>query len=146
MPKFKVKTPIRFEGKTFSKGDTIDLSKEEAAPLAGALENPPELAKTGDKGLQAAMDSQMDRPDPATADWKVDKPLQEQRNRERGIGTDTSKADRTAEEMEEEAELTKPPASGAPLTAVTTDTSIPAPGGTNNPGPDGKHKGDDKKK
>lgn len=72
MPKFKVKTPILMGGKNYKAGSEIELDKEQAYELAGALENPPKPEKAHDPKVEAALKSQSDRPDIAVADWKAD--------------------------------------------------------------------------
>ena len=83
MPKFKVKSTVRHDGKEYKPGDTIEVEKDQALLIAEALDNPPRPETPHDAGLAAALKSQADRPDPATADWKVDAETQRIRREER---------------------------------------------------------------
>jgi hypothetical protein len=68
---FTVKTPIRYNGVTYGRGETIELDKEDAIKLKSALVNPPR-SKDHDPNVSSALRSQETRVDPAEAAWKTD--------------------------------------------------------------------------
>lgn len=145
MARFKVKSNISKDGKTYRAGDVIELEKDEARLVADALENPPKPETHGDKDLAAALKSQTDRPDPWSADWKVDAATRDQRQRDRE--KKDHDVEKTSEEVNAEGRENFPPQTAAPGTAVTTQTTEPGAGGTDHPaGDDKKHVADDKKK
>ncbi|HKV94888.1 MAG TPA: hypothetical protein VJW20_20250 [Candidatus Angelobacter sp.] len=50
MPTFKVKTPLRHDGKDYAPGDTVDLSAKEAKAISHAVElikNPKQADEEG---------------------------------------------------------------------------------------------------
>jgi hypothetical protein len=131
MPKFKVATPIMRGGKLYSAGDTIELEKDEARTLGSALENPPGPEKGSSKELEAALQSQRDRPNSDIADFKVSADVQAARRAARESGKSAASA---ASESVSSGLVTDQDMSGPPT----------APAGPSNPEPPGPG-GDDKK-
>ncbi len=76
MPKYKTKTTVEHDGKTYASGSNIELTKEQAALMPWAVENGPDDLEGEDKDVAAAIRSMRGNPEHRDSgvqlDWKTD--------------------------------------------------------------------------